>query len=195
MVRGGVKELEKEAEEELSKEEKLLAKSEISLILDNYNDIFSSFDPRAYSQRALSVDFLDEAKRATRESKPGEFELRFLLPLAKRKVEIENTIKKRLKEHFKKHHEVLEKEKRGIVRQGVYFMAASLIFMFAAAYLLFAYEHKSMFIYFLIILLEPGGWFLFWEGLDLIIFESKRVKPDLEFYRKMTNADIVFHHY
>ncbi|MEM4271624.1 MAG: hypothetical protein QXD13_00845 [Candidatus Pacearchaeota archaeon] len=190
------REVNKVTEEEiLSKEEALLAKSEISLILDNYNDIFSSFDPRPYSQRALSVDFLDEAKRATREARPGEFELRFLLPLSKRKTEVENTIKKRLKEHFKRHHEILEKDRGKIVRQGIYFICTGLIFMFVAAYILFAYQNKGLFLYFLVVLLEPGSWFLFWEGLDLIIFEAKKVKPDLEFYRKMVNAEIVFHHY
>jgi len=34
------------------------------------------------------------------------------------------------------------------------------------------------------ILTEPAGWFFFWEGLNLTLFEPKRIKPDLEFYRK-----------
>ena len=183
------------AEELLSKEEDLLAKSEVSLILDTYNDIFSSFDPRPYSQRALSVDFIAEAKRAMRERDGGAVELRFLLPAAKRRIEVENTIKKRLKEHFRKHHEMHEKEKKGVLRQGWWFIGISLIFMFSAAYILFSYEARSIWKELLVILLEPGGWFLFWEGLNLIIFESKKIKPDLDFYRKMTNAEIVFSHY
>ena len=40
--------------------EKLLQQSEISLLLDSYDDIFSDFDPRPYNQRALSQDFLAE---------------------------------------------------------------------------------------------------------------------------------------
>ena len=52
---------------EMSDEEKqkILEMSEISLILDTYDDMFSSFDPRPYSQRALSEDFLSEAKDTT----------------------------------------------------------------------------------------------------------------------------------
>ncbi|MBI2151367.1 hypothetical protein HYU21_01420, partial [Candidatus Woesearchaeota archaeon] len=30
----------------------------ISLVLDSYDDIFSDFDPRDYSEKALSEDFL-----------------------------------------------------------------------------------------------------------------------------------------
>jgi len=39
--------------EEMHKK-KLLQLSEISLIIDTYDDIFSDFDPRPYSQRALA---------------------------------------------------------------------------------------------------------------------------------------------
>ena len=49
----------------------LLKKSEISLSLDNYDDIFSDFDPRPFSQRALSDDFLIEAKKASRDKVSG----------------------------------------------------------------------------------------------------------------------------
>ena len=45
---------------------------------------------------------------------------------------------------------------------------------------------------FLVVFLEPAGWFLFWEGSDLVIFDSKKKKPDLEFYEKMTRANIGF---
>ena len=37
--------------------------SKMSLILDTYLDIFSSFDPRPYEERSLSDDFLDECKK------------------------------------------------------------------------------------------------------------------------------------
>ena len=178
------------------REREVLAMSEVSLVVDNYDEIFSSFDPRPYSNRALSVDFLDEARRATRELNDGAFELRFLLPAEERKIERESVIKKRLKEHFKKHHDLLEKEKKQIVRQGWKFVIFGFAFMFFAAFILYYYHAKiSFFKEFLIVLLEPGGWFLFWEGLDLIIFKSKTITPDLEFYRKMTKAEVVFMHY
>ena len=179
----------------LKEEWQLLAKSEVSLILSKYDDIFSSFDPRAYSERAISVDFIAEAKRATRETDSGELELRILLPKSERRVEKELSIKKRLREHFRKHAEMHEREKRGVINEGLLFVLFGVIFMLGAAYILFKYPLDTLFLNFLIVLLEPGGWFLFWEGLDLLIFESKKGKADLEFYKKMTRADIVFSHY
>jgi len=64
--------------------------------------------------------------------------------------------------------------------------------MFLATFILFRYEDKSLLINFLVILLEPGGWFLFWEGLGLIVFKTKERFPDLEFYEKMSKVEILF---
>ncbi len=84
-----------------SKKEKLLRMSEISLWLDHYDDIFSNFDPRPYSQKALSDDFLLETKRASRDKVSGQIELKFLVKAEMRNKKQENLIRRRLKEHFK----------------------------------------------------------------------------------------------
>ena len=173
--------------------ETLLKMSEISLWLDNYNDIFSDFDPRPYSQRALSDDFLQEAKRASKDKVSGSLELQFLIPHDKRNTQLENTIKKRLREHFKKHYLQINQEVKGIIRKGLIFMFFGIIFMFLATFILFKYgSEKNILMSFLIVLLEPAGWFSFWEGLNLIIFNSKKKKPELDFYEKMSSSEILF---
>ena len=173
----------------------LLKRGEISLILDSYEEIFSDFDPRPNAQRSLSIDFLDEAKRATRESKSGSFELKFLIPVKQRNPVEEEVIRGRLKEHFRKNSIVLEGEKKKILKQGYGFLGAGIFFMVAAAYVLFYQLVNNFLMELLVVMLEPGGWFLFWEGLDLIIFESKRDRHDQEFYRKMVGATIKFDQY
>jgi len=177
------------------KEGELLAKSEVSLVIKSYEDIFSSFDPRSYAERAISVDFIAEAKRAVRDTDGTQLELSILLPASQRKTDKELIIKKRLREHFRKHADIHEKERKGIFSQGLYFILSGIIFMFVASYLLLNYTGRNLWGEFLIVLLEPGGWFLLWEGMDLIVFKSKEIKPDLEFYRKMVKADITFSAY
>ena len=54
----------------------------VSLWLDTYEDIFSDFDPHPFGQRALSEDFLAEAKRAVRDRRDEVPELRLLVPHA-----------------------------------------------------------------------------------------------------------------
>ncbi len=166
----------------------------ISLWIDSYNDIFSDFDPRPFSQRALSIDFLDEAKRAARDKEEG-LELDFLAPAAIRNVKIESMIKSRLKGHFRKHYEDELKKVKRIVNKGTGFVTAGIVLMFLATLILFKYAEKNFILTFLVILLEPAGWFTFWEGLDLIIFDSKKTKPELDFYQKMSKAKISFASY
>lgn len=166
----------------------------ISLMLDEYNDIFSDFDPRPNLVRMLSVDFLDEIKRATRDKKEG-LELNFLIPQHLREIKEENVIKKKLKNHFKKHYEVSQQEVKSILRQGILFVAFGVALMFLATYVLFTFKESTFLTAFLVVILEPGGWFLFWEGLDLIVFESKKRSHDLVFYKKMSKARIYFNSY
>lgn len=193
---------EKEAEEvtlnsNLSQEERerLRQMSQISLWLDNYDDIFSDFDPRPYSQRALSDDFLSEAKKVSRETKHGKVQLKLLVPSDKRDAGHESVIKRRLRERFKEKFESFQKQKRDIIKQGVFFIIVGIIVMIVATFLIFEYEEKSMFVSFLIVLLEPAGWFLFWEGSNLIVFESKEQKSNLEFYKKMASCEVSFFSY
>jgi hypothetical protein len=183
----------KNPQEAINREkQKLLRMSEISLWLDTYDDIFSDFDPRPFSQRAMSDDFLLEAKKASKEKISGTIQLNFLMPADRRNSEQENTIKKRLHEHFKRHHDILHKEKNHIIAKGIYFILAGIILMFAATFILFKYSNKSLLTNFLVILLEPGGWFFFWEGLGQIVFETKKKSPNLDFYEKMSKCEIGF---
>ncbi len=164
----------------------------ISLKLASYNDIFSSFDPRPYSERSLSVDFLGEARRASIDKPSGDLELRLMLPKRFRILEVERIIQKRLKSHFEKHARKIKNHYEKIIRNGALFTVSGVIVMFLASFILFRYPENNLFVNFLIILFEPAGWFFFWEGLDQIVFESKKARPDLEFYEKMANSDIIF---
>lgn len=174
--------------------DRLLRKSEISLWLNHYDDIFSDFDSRPYSERALSDDFLAETKRASRDKRQGGIELSLLVPKDKRSIKHEMMIKKRLHEHFKKHYHLLHNELREVFVRGTFFAILGVITMFIASYILFNDPH-TLSMKFLITFLEPAGWFFFWEGLGLMIFKSKIRDPDFVFYRKMSSCNVGFTSY
>src|SRR3989344_3570875 len=79
----------------------ILNESEISIILDTYDDIFSDFDPRAFMVREISDDFIQEAKKAIKQKAPGRIELKFLVPAHQRSFQDEALIKKRIRDHFR----------------------------------------------------------------------------------------------
>jgi len=104
-------------------------------------------------------------------------------------------IKKRLKEHFRKHHNLLKKEKRSIIRQGIYLLLTGILIMVLTAFILFRFGEKNFMTALLIIILEPAGWFLFWEGMHLIFFDAKTRTQDLGFYAKMASCEVKFIEY
>jgi|SRR3989344_4524680 len=163
----------------------------IPLILNSYDDIFSDFDPRGFNERALSDDFLQEAKRAARD-KDGKIELILMIPKAKRSSGDEFKIKKRLNAHFIHHFSEEERKVKRIKTEGILWFFIGGVLMFLAALL---YQKEGFIFIFLEILLTPAGWFMFWEGLDKVFITARESEPEYRFYKKMINADIMFESY
>ena len=113
----------------------LLDKAHISLILDGYDALFSDFDPRPYPERAISDDFLVEAKRAIREAEPGTLEMRFLIPKHLKNAHEEEIIRDRLHHYFHKQSLQITKETRGLVRNGAFFSRLRLCCLSLCAWL------------------------------------------------------------
>jgi hypothetical protein len=166
--------------------------SEVKVAVRTYEDIFSDFDHRPIAQRGLSEDFLSEAKRGSMVKTAGKIDFIFMVPKKERALKEEITIEKRLKEYFKKHSEILKKEKSNVLKQAIFFIILGVIFMFFATLLIFKFKNENLFASFFIILFEPGGWFLLWRGLEEVLFESKKANPNIEFHKKMANASIKF---
>jgi hypothetical protein len=177
---------------DMEKEEVHLREGNIGLMLDSYDDIFSDFDPRPYSEKALSDDFLLECKKAAIDKAEG-IEIRMLMPKKRRNFYDEHKIKKRLKNHFLHHYHEKRKEIKKIKLIGFAWFLLGTLAMLLATYLSSYLATSPTFgIRLLFIMLEPAGWFFFWEGLDKIFREARDKKPDYIFYKKMINAKINF---
>lgn len=171
---------------------KVLQLSEIALWLESYDDIFSDFDPRPFSQRAISDDFLLEVMKASRDRGKDNFELKFLIAPEAREHAHEPIIKKRLREYFSKQYHQLLKEKKAIFNRAIIFISIGIILMFVSSLVAFFYLGKNLFFNFVIAITEPAGWFLFWEGLNRTIKDYKKINPNVDFYRKMAKSTITF---
>ncbi|MEK6889512.1 MAG: hypothetical protein AABW80_05405 [Nanoarchaeota archaeon] len=163
----------------------------ISIKINNYSDIFSSFDSRNYSEKAFSDDFLSEAKKACKDKASGQVALYIDLPKEHRNGEDEIVIKRRMREHFKRHYIILLNEIKDVKRKGIFMAILGVLFITIATYFS-PYASKSFIIDFFLILLEPAGWFTAWTGLDQIYYTLSEKKPDLDFNERMSNAEIVF---
>ena len=169
----------------------LLKQANISLLLDSYDAIFSDFDPRPYSERTISDDFLIEAQKVVRENDSGLFELRFLIPKSLQDLHSETAIKERLHHHFRKSVENLESAQKKIVRKGIVLTIFGVMLMFIVS-LISNFNSSSFWLDFVRVVFEPGGWFMAWYGLDLIFYSSKEKSQDLDFFRKMSKVHLSF---
>lgn len=170
--------------------QRLLQLSEISIILDTYDDIFSDFDPRPYDVRSLSDDFLLEVRKATRH-KGSKVELKVMMPEALRKPEVEAIIKKRIKAHYRSTTDQIKKDILKMRQKGGLFVLVG-VFILTIAVVLMSAVSEGFLQTFLLFLLEPAGWFTIWNGFDYLFIQPSSRYDERDFYHKMSNSDISF---
>ncbi|TAL33236.1 MAG: hypothetical protein EPN93_14485 [Spirochaetes bacterium] len=176
---------------EYRRREEHLKMSEISIWLDGYDDIFSDFDPRPYSERVLSDDFLKEAQKVSDEKFPATHELNLLVPRAGRETKTEKIIRKRLKLYFRARLDLARKDLLRMRLKGLMLVGIAIVILTVAT-LVSLIEEKNLAAHMFLVLLEPAGWFTIWNGFDELFFAPAKKKPTLEFYRKMARCNIVF---
>lgn len=173
----------------------LLKKNKISLILESYDDIFSDFDPRPFISRAISDDFLNEAQKVVRESEIGSFELHFLIPRKLRNKAVEESIKERLHGHFRHAETRLNTESRRYFKNGVRVAVLGFFLIFATSIVISLESLPYILANILRSVLEPGGWFMAWYGLDHVFYLSRAKTAELAFNQKMSKAELFFNKY
>ena len=163
---------------------------QISIWLDDYEDIFSDFDPRPYADRALSDDFIAEVKKVSREDDFNIGQMNLLIPEKGRKSDAENIVVKRLHAFFRKNYLFLVKRARINRIKGVGMFTGGVLMMLLASYIS-SLDH-TYYTNLLRVLFEPAGWFFVWTGMDMLFFQSRSMKNELNFYTKMAKTKVNF---
>ncbi len=164
---------------------------EISIVLDNYDDIFSDFDPRQYWRRELSEDFLKELSRRYLEDSKGNFEVRFFIPAYERDPKAETVIKKRLRGHFLLEAKRVQKEVEGIRNKAMVYIAAGVgVLLIETLVTLFA--QNDILPKLAGILTLPVGWFLVWTGTERILDFSPSIMKQVHIYEKFAKCNYLF---
>lgn len=163
---------------------------QISIWLDDYEDIFSDFDPRPYDDRSLSDDFISEVKKVSHEDGFGVAEMNLLVPEKSRKADVENVIIKRLHAFFKKNNYYIIKRTRFNRVKGVTMMLAGMLMLLVATYI--TGQQQTYLTNFSRVAMEPAGWFFAWRGMDTLFFLSVKLKEEHDFYTKMAKTKVNF---
>ena len=164
---------------------------EISLIIDTYDDLFSDFDPRPFSQRELSQDFLKEMQQRYLETPQGKIQVLFTLPIDKRDATVTATAKKRIREHFELERKRLEKQIAHIRAKGVKYLLLGSLGLVIATVPLF-YWPESLLLSIGSAVLTPVAWYGAFSGSGLILDDWKELKERVEFCRRFEKANYIF---
>lgn len=164
---------------------------QLSISIDNYNDLFSDFDARGYSERSISEDFLFQLKKVVAESDEDIHELYFLITTKQHQIEQETIIIKRIQEHFKNRQNHYQQKKKKEQQKGLLFFLIGSVLLFIATYLLLV-QKEYVLINAFIVVLEPAGWFLSWTGLETLFNNTKWRTHELSFYSKLKKCKIHF---
>jgi len=164
---------------------------DISIAIDSYDDIFSDFDPREFSQREVSDDLLKELKRRYVETKSGKLEVRFILAADMREPKLESTIKKRLREHFEfKLKDVNEELKKRKWKGNMYISIGAVLLAIQAFYSTYASDLLAKEL--LAIILVPAGWFGMFTGIEKLIEDPEKFEEQKRINEKMVHCSYIF---
>lgn len=164
----------------------------MSLILDTYNDIFSSFDPRDYAEKSFSDDFLDECKKIVIDKWVDVIELRLMIPESQRQEWYEWVIKKRLHSYFLQQSHLTEKR-----RKYALYHARYLIWLWIGLWFFIAYIVRILPVWtFATVIGEPISWLLLWNWVErLMKFYDWSEWSEDSYVHKLSHAKIHFYGY
>ena len=69
-------------------------------------------------------------------------------------------------------------------------IAGIILLMIAVA--LTSYAAQKNWHNYLLVMLQPAGWFLSWSGMEKILFGGKQTKIKKEFYHRLSKAKVEF---
>ncbi len=164
---------------------------ELSIWLDTYDDLYSDFDSRHFSRRLVSEDFLHELKRNAKEIREPVTDLVLHIPAAARQLQVEAGIIQSLNTYFQNQYLSIKSEISQFRRRGLMLTLLGFVLLIAAAYL--HYIDAASFLFSAIrVILEPGGWFLIWNGLETLIYDMRAKKVQYDFLEKLNGCRIRF---
>jgi hypothetical protein len=165
--------------------------AELSLWLDNYEDIYSDFDSRHYLKRRVSEDFLYELRNALKYKKERVNDLLLLLPQEKRNDQNEKIITESLKDFFTTQFRVHADNCHTKFNNGIILGIIGVLIMALNSFASFNVSHTFSLVV-LRVIAEPAGWFLLWAAFDFLFYDWKDLKKEREFFRELSELNIHF---
>ena len=163
----------------------------LHLWIDTYDDLFSDFDPRPFTERIISDDFIVEMNKLTAEHDEHIKSICFQIPKAARDEGSEKIIRKRLIADFQRQYRLFSRSWSLNCRVGIIIVAGGLTSLALAVFV--AQTGLDQLAKDIVkVVLEPAGWFMMWTGLDKVAFGGRASKRKRDFYRRLSKSKVEF---
>lgn len=169
--------------------------AELSLWLDSYDDIYSDFDSRTLLKRRISEDFIHELEIAFKRKEENTDLLVLEVPAAARNTADEKLITERLSNHFNHQSEYSLLTVKKNTRKNIAFLSVSIAVMSLNVIISMPGNQRFSHLNPLRILLEPAGWFFFWNSMEYFFFNRKAEVAKATLWRTITGWKVLFRSY
>ena len=130
-------------------------------------------------------------KKVSLENEFSISEILLIIPVDFRNEETESIIIKRLHSFIKANYQYHNLKKNELIKKGAIFLLSGTLLLIGAGYISFL-KLDDFISHLILVMLEPAGWFLTWNGLDLLFTGSYKSISDLVFYSKILRSKISF---
>ena len=164
---------------------------DLSLWLDDYDDIYSDFDSRNYLKRRISSDFISELKMSLNNRSQNINDLILLLPHEKRNINTEQKITRNLINYFTQQLQFYHSKYQKNLKKGLILFIVAIIIMILNS-VVSSNLNNNLLASIIRIVLEPSGWFLIWVAFDILYYDLKEIKKEKYFFRELAGIKIFF---
>ncbi|MFN5183261.1 MAG: hypothetical protein ACK5D5_09600 [Bacteroidota bacterium] len=163
----------------------------ISIWLDDYDDLFSDFDPRNYGYRNISDDFLFELKKMSVDLSHSADSIILMLPANKRNLALEKKIILRLRSYLRDNYLERKLELNFAKKKSLLFLFIGFILIFISGYIS-KYQTSILYVRIIFVLTEPSGWYFAWTGFENYFLETQAKLKTVVTFKKLANAKVIF---
>lgn len=164
----------------------------IELDLDQYDDLFNSWDGSALDRKELDPELSHFLERASYELPlKDKVEICFYLPESKKDEKMEADSRATIKNNFRMRQFFIDQDLKHNHKKSATYIVMGILFLITA-YLIPEDQDLSLLISLLMEGLFVGGWVFLWEAFSIFFFGSRELKDKKKRYYRYLDSDIVF---
>lgn len=164
----------------------------IEIGIDDYKDIFNSWDSSSYTIRDLDTSLKDFLVKCSKDiSIKHKVILRFNLATKKRDMAMEKLLEQGIRNYFLYSLYNIKNELTINTKRSIYYLLTSIIFVVLSFYFQ-STKSDSIFEEILLLSISIGSWIFLWEAFSIVFLQRKEILKKRKQYKRLLHSPIIF---